>query len=68
MSCADIALEYINTCIIYVAAWFPCGHHVVNYSGVYMYYARMRPSRSRYRLDSISLLTVPDSSLAPRKV
>ena len=68
MSCADIALEYINTSIIYVAAWLPCGHHGEIYRGVYMYYARMRPFRSRYRLESISSLTVPDSSLAPRKV
>ena len=68
MSCADIALEYRNTCIVYVAAWFPCGHDGEICSGVYMYYARMGPFRSRYRLDSVSLLTVPDSSLAPRKV
>ena len=41
MSYADIALKYLTTYIIYVAAWFLWGHHGEVYSGVYIYYARM---------------------------
>ena len=41
MSCADIALNCINTYTIYVAAWFLGRHHGEIYSGVYMCYARM---------------------------
>ena len=68
MSCADISLKYINNYIVDVAAWFLWGAHKEIDSGVYMYYAHMRPCRSRYHLDFIYLLTVPDCSLAPRKV
>ena len=50
-----------------MVAWFLRGHHVEMCSGVYVvYYARMLPLRSRYCLDFVFLLTVPDSSLAPR--
>ena len=51
-----------------MAAWFLWGHHCEIYSGVYIYYARMWPLRSRYRLDFASLITVPASSFAPCKV
>ena len=59
-------LKYV---CIYMAVDF-CGGITLKYNiAVSTYiYARMLPLRSRYRFDFVSLLTGPDSFLAPREV